>query len=393
MRKILLTMAVLMALPSFSQKSWLLVSQEAPSVDIKRSYRYNDKNLVNWIYTYDGWYPEYNSISLLDYDDADRQIREHLYQDINVVGGEDHTQWLYGCLIEYAYDDQGRLSQRVNYNNFEGTGAPADLGGVISYEYDEEGRLKKERTFWDLEKTDEIQRLEYVYDKRGLLERMDQYYLDYITKDFVLSGHEDYVYDEELRLLKIESWYTDPFTGEEASGGGILFAYDEKGRLVKRSDITDSGAESSKSEFVYPDEITPAPIDDIVFPYSLETSSTNQLFSLFTEAPEYMNEYTVDRATGEMAFIAKWTYVYDRSFVGVGNVCREPAGGKVVFGGFRDGRMVLGGVEQGSLVSVYGTDGAVVYRGAYSGAGIDMSGLASGTYCVATRNGAIKVRK
>ncbi|MDE6392514.1 MAG: hypothetical protein K2L59_04520 [Muribaculaceae bacterium] len=393
MRKILLSMTLLLALPSFSQKSWVLVAVDAPAIEMKKSYRYNDKNLVNWIYNYDGWYPEYNSISVLDYDDEGRQTKEHLYQDIEIVGGEDHTQWLYACLIEYTYDDQGRLVQRVNYNNFDRIEVPSDLGGVISYEYDEDGRLKMERTFWDLEKTDEIQRLEYVYNESGLLERLDQYYSDFFTKEFVLSGHDDYSYDEESRLAKVETWYIDMFTAEEMSLGGISFTYDENGRLVKRADFGDSGAETSKNEFLYPDEISPAPVDDIDFPFNIESKETNQLYSLFTEAPEAMNEYAVDRNTGEMAFITKWSYVYERSLAGVGNVFGEPVSGSALTGGFRDGHLVLGGVDQGSLVSVYTTDGSVVYRGAYSDGGIDMSGLVSGTYCVVARNGVIKIRK
>ena len=393
MRKILLSMAVLMALPSFSQKSWVMVSQEAPAIDVKMSYRYNEKNLVNWILSYDGWYPESNSISLIDYDEQGRQTKEHLYQDIEMVGGEDHTQWLYACLIEYTYDDQGRLVQRVNYNNFERVDVPSDLGGVITYEYDEKGKIIMERTYWDLEKNEELQRLQYVYDENGLLERMDQYYADYSTGDFYLSGHEDYSYDSESRIVRIDIWGYDMFTGEEISLGGISFTYDDQGRLIKRADHGDTGAESFKNEFLYPEEISPAPVDDIDFPYNHESRSSNQLFSLFTEAPEAMNEYAVDRATGQMAFITRWTYVYDRSLAGVGNVCREPVTSKAVFGGFYDDHLVLRGVERGSFVSVYGADGSMVYRGVYSDGGIDMSGLVSGAYCVVTRNGAVKIRK
>lgn len=393
MRKILLSMAVLVALPSFSQKSWVLVSQEAPAIDVKKSYRYNEKNLVNWILSYDGWYPESNSISLIEYDEQDRQTKEHLYQDIDMVGGEDHTKWLYACLIEYTYDDQGRLVQRVNYNNFDRVEFPSDLGGVITYEYDEEGKISLQRTFWDLEKTDEFQRLQYNYDENGLLERIEEYYSDFYTGNFDLSGHEDYSYDDKSRIARIDSWGFDMFTGEEVSMGGRSFAYDEQGRIVKIADLGDSGAENSKNEFLYPDEISPAPIGDIDLPYNHESKNANQLFSLLTEAPEAMNEYAVDRATGQMAFITKWTYVYERSLVGVGNICREPAISKAVFGGFHDGHLMLCGVEQGSLVSVYGADGSMVYRGAYSDGGIEMSGLASGAYCVVTRNGAVKIRK
>lgn len=384
----LAALVVMTALPSFSQQYRLIGMDASDGMDYTE-YEYDDENKLTEIRRYDLKRPENNHIIVIEYDEQGREIKNSLYQDKDKIASDDIKDYRASYYIDYFYGEDGRLKERINYNNLaSGFNEPIwAMGGVMVYEYDVDGNVVWVKTYFDVEQTSLFQDVENIYEDGRLMKSVTR------MSDFMggmdVSSIDEYHYTEsgqieskDLYRLNMGTWEMD-YTGAEE------YSYDEKGNLVMLQTTGPDDSIVAKNTYAYPSESVPA--SQVVFPYEIEETDFNQIWSIFKEKPLSYDKYGFDEVAGGMSVMVTYTYVYDEVSVGIDSAVagKNPSGVSVAT--FTDGILVLDGVETGSLVRVFSVDGKHICDRKYSQRGVDLSSLASGVYYVSAGNGAVKV--
>lgn len=337
--------------------------------------------------------PIYNSVRVFTYNDKGENITEQLYQDMNLTGSWDIADLHYNAIVEYSYNDARQLIERRNYNNWGQNDEPDfQLGGVITYEYNENGSLSKAYTYWDVEKTDLAQTVEYTYNADNQLEKMETYMTSWFSDEMELTGVIEYsYYDNGLRHTETIQ-YSDPWEGTMVTDAITEYTYDEAGNLLQRKSTSEAGTVRERLDFsFFSPESQPAPADEVAYPINLENSDTNFIYESFpTLVPSSHDAWVLSLDTVQLEYLATYEYSYEIGSVGVATTAFD----KDLFGisSFSKESLRLNGVDNGR-VSIYDMSGRVVISTNANHGTVDISALPAGTYCIFTIAGATKFVK
>lgn len=386
---ILALLAAATATPSVAQR-YILKGIEASDGMDRTEYAYDGEYRVTEIRRYDNSMPQNNHIIVVEYDEEGREVRNALYQDKNMVGSDNIEDYREAYYIEFYYGEDGRLSERINYNNLaSGLNTPIwNMGGVMSYEYDSDGQVTWIKTYFDKEKTNLFQDVENIYENGHLMKSTTR------TSDFQggmdVSSVDEYTYTEDGSIQTKDLYRQNFTTGELEYTGAVIFSYDESGNLIGKETKGQGGSTTAKNTYDYPEEMVPA--SEVIFPYEIEETDYNELWSIFKNKPLSYDEYGFNEVTGGMSWMVTYSYLYDRLSVGVETPVADAKPEGVAIAAFSDGILVLDGVETGSLVRVFAADGVHVCDRTYTRGGVNLETLSPGVYYVSAGNGAVKVK-
>ena len=186
-------------------------------------FYYNEENLVDSILWSSGELIHSNA---------------YTYENGNIISMQNYTVDAFGSsagfFIEYSYDEQGRVIERKNYNNY-GTGLV--LAGRIEYYYDETtGSLVTEKcytVFWEGESMTSY--IEYSYDRSGRLVKEDTY------TDSNVSARIEYIYDEDGRLSEQLDYLLSENGTELVLSRKTDRTYDENGNPAAEKTVRTAG--------------------------------------------------------------------------------------------------------------------------------------------------------
>lgn len=353
-------------------------------------YIYNEMNKVAEIRKFDTRLPHLNMVYKITYDEAGNEIRNDWYQDMNETGSEDYNDFVHTAYIEYEYNAKGKVIKRQNYNNWgASTGNNEwERGGIVTYKYDGEGKLISEKTYFD--ENDLFQDRKYYYNENGTVKRIEASRKDAASGEMLLSDKIEYLYNDAGLLWREEDYIMDTVSGYFIPTAADDYSYDEEGNLLEVSAISTNGVQG-KTVMNYDTE-SPVPASDMIFPYENEEKVNNQLFSLWRTMPVSCDSYGIDDSTGELALIISYTYDYEKPVVGVSLNSLSNMRGPVGVLSFNGSSLVLTGVQTGTPIRIYDTNGIQAEQTLYNGE-LDLSGLSRGTYIVVTPTSAVKIKK
>lgn len=355
-------------------------------------YTYDANNRVVMTLSQLRSYPEYTTIAAIYRNEKGLQVREQLYQDMEVTWSKDTTQFHNNGYITYAYNDADQLVERINYHNFSKEETPAyTLGGVITYAYDADGNLVKETIYWDLAKTDLFQEIRYIYEN-GHRIRQEVWMSDFLGNLTNDRTTEMSYYDNGL--LKSRKFYTrSAETGQMSMQGETVWEYDAAGNPLFRTSYSPSGGVTEKEDYVYNEAGVPCAFADVVFPYNIEDGDNNEFYhSITTLAPSSHTSWKINQNDNTLQIYAVYEYHYEAAQNGVGSISADNAF-RFGIAAFGSDMIRLNGVDNGEEVRIYDMAGRLVMSARQNAEGINISGLAKGQYCVSTTAGAVKISK
>lgn len=379
----ILLIAAIMTVTAMSAYEYKLVSIKSKYTPEYFKYIYDELNgrldSAEHYSELDGWV--YDCTTKYVYDADGNEILEKGYQKF--MGDDFYT---YSTQIHYTYDEQGRLTSRTNYNlGFDH--ADFELGGVYEYVY-EGDRLVQRNSYWDEERTDKFEEINYTYDEQGrLLE--EAAYSAFFGGDFTYSNGTQYIYDSQNRVTEKIQLSADFYTGEKTQVGGEVFTYDEAGNLVEWMTYGDSKDNPSGRE-VYTHDMSIATAETL-FPVENEWDGTAYLNSKNALLGSVI--YSADWYTGELGVYDELEMEYSPvTGTGISSLYVKP--GETMQVVYDSEKARLTGVPAGEPVRVYSPSGLMMRSNAYNPQeGLDISNLPSGTYIISAKQGSVKIFK
>lgn len=357
------------------------------------TYAYDDRGLLVRTFNQIAATPEYNSITLYTRDTKGLVTRMDLYQDYYMSQTQDVEEYRYNSYITYEYNDQGQLLKRRNFNNFNMNPGEPDFqaGGIMAYEYDKEGHLTFIRTYWDEELTRLGQEIRFEYDAKGQLTRRGDYMARMGSQSLVNNINIDYYYNENGTLDYTSTSVWDEGNGRFVEQGKHQYEYDEAGNLTVVQFVTPTGTTQEKKQYFYNEPGKPAAADAIAWPVEPEDADAADFYKALRTAPKTMEAWDINLINNDLQLYATYEYVYETT-QGVESVNADSAA-DMCLAAFTSDRIVLRGVEAGEIINIFDMAGRRVLSAHQNPAGIDISSLAAGQYCVATPRGAVKISK
>ena len=341
-------------------------------------FYYNEENLVDSILWSSGELIHSNA---------------YTYENGNIISMQNYTVDAFsssaGFFIEYSYDEQGRVIERKNYNNY-GTGLV--LAGRIEYYYDETtGSLVTEKcytVFWEGESMTSY--IEYSYDGSGRLVKEDTY------TDSNVSARIEYIYDEDGRLSEQLDYLLSENGTELVLSRKTDRTYDENGNILSVKGYQNQGTSStpnwvadSETKFVYDmDRLA----ENVVYPYHMEKDFNYGLGSMQMDVFLESTNLLVQDSTYLEFEGAGWNLsdVVDYNYTEERPARPEPSAVESMYAAdeislvILCGRIYLYGVEEGAAVNVYDADGRILRSASYTEGGRPVNGMAPGMKIVRT---------
>ena len=301
MRKFLLMLLVVLAMPAFAQNNYqfriaTFMSEDGLEVS---NYQYSDVLGTDLRAVYENDLMEgIECVDSLVYDEEGRIISLQTHQLLD-------GQWLKVCWVDYTYNEMGLRATRTNYNDFHDGWGP-QLGGVYYYSYNEEGQLiLKELEFSGIM----FDKVEYTYNEQGQLIG-ETYMINPFTGVFENSSITEYYYDENGSLTEtlIYDWDGSAY-GLRSS---LVQEYDENGNCTLAQTLSPSGVAQEKRVYKYNDKISA----DKIFHYPNpegEFPTLPQMRNML-ESYEY---WATDQTSGSLVYVIDYLFLYD--VIGEGN--------------------------------------------------------------------------
>lgn len=286
--------------------------------------------------------------------------------------------------IEYKYDENGNLIERINYQNY-GTMTKA---GHMKYYYNEDNLLtKKELLYvWD----DSIwEYSEYEYDDNNRL------LSETITDTGIVSGEKPgvkqkliYSYNEDGFLERVQTQIVNA-VGSLYESQKTEYSYDEAGNLVEVNDFLNKGVyqPAGRVKYVYDMEVS---ADNVVYPFD-DIDPLDPAEMLYSDVKSYCNNKLVTdsvwlefEGTWGLADIRKYVYDTDPGTSSIKETVSNETSELVVVN--NGGLIYLSGVKDGELVYIYDVNGNLLVVSSYDQSGIATSGLPNGVKLVKVGN-------
>lgn len=286
-------------------------------------------------------------------------------------------------IINYTWDDQGRLGTRTNYDVMDGE---AVFGGVYAYVYDSEGRLTERNLYADEAQTQQFDRTTYTYNDLGQLESEASYLIIIPGIMEMFSAGTEYHYTDDGHIQEKVS-FIENNPGERIPTGGIRYTYDKNGNICECTSYTDT-----------PDNI----LQKEVYSYNLDLSLADIALPVnqeddYTVALNSNNAITKDELytpqAGELALYDTYNYTYTPLSSGVDPVIARELTPVTAFVG-DEGLLHVNNLEAPTRLNIFSLDGRMVESGICRPDGtIDVSTLPTGVYLLATPQGTVKFVK
>lgn len=382
MKKYLLPFAVIAVVSSLPATAKdLLTEITSESSIVHSTFIYNEQGLVTRQDNSDD-FGEYYMI--FSYNDLNQLVRNDTYQDFQNSG-----EFILVSYVEYQYDENGRLSQRENYNYDQWSGGGYLKGARITYSYDEQGKMTEQvvNMAWGDEEN-LAQKIEYSYNEEGLLAEELTLSADFFDPSNVTPSYKvTYTYDEEGRRTVMTDYYFDSF-GENPDDpvlqGHTNYAYDDNG-LYLYERVTPAGRTDSKNEYTFLTES----VEETVYPYDIEAKETNFVYENIKKRIDVRTEYATDMNSGDLMVYDKYYYHYTPDPSGVGAVTMPES----ILNVRQEGdNIIIGGLNPGEKVTVYDLEGKPVAAGTAYAPRISAPGLTAGTYIAVSPTGVVKFR-
>lgn len=327
------------------------------------------------------------------YNDKDQVIREDCFQDKTLTGNNFEPRYY----LLYEYDEQGRVSARETYNMWNGS---FRFTGTYGWEYDADGRLAKLYTYADPDRTRVSQIVDYSYNDKGQLVRTTDQIYDNETMNLKNNSRAEYVYDAIGRLYYVA-------TGDYAEGDDFVpkahecYVYADEGEdeldpnaplveIYRTGSRGVTGSKASAMTFLY-DESVPA--DRVVYPATFD--GENMLKSTHFGMMKYKvlekTDFRPNDDTGMLAEVATWIYDYDEVPAGIESVSAVLGLEGRFFPEVKGDVLTLSGLDSAPVVNIYDLNGRLMQSASnLTGNTVNVSGLESGIYMVATPEGTQK---
>lgn len=286
--------------------------------------------------------------------------------------------------IEYKYDENGNLIERINYQNY----GAMTKAGHMKYYYNEDNLLtKKELLYvWD----DSIwEYSEYEYDDNNRL------LSETITDTGIVSGEKPgvkqkliYSYNEDGFLERVQTQIVNA-VGSLYESQKTEYSYDEAGNLVEVNDFLNKGVyqPAGRVKYVYDMEVS---ADNVVYPFD-DIDPLDPAEMLYSDVKSYCNNKLVTdsvwlefEGTWGLADIRKYVYDTDPGTSSIKETVSNETSELVVVN--NGGLIYLSGVKDGELVYIYDVNGNLLVVSSYDQSGIATSGLPNGVKLVKVGN-------
>lgn len=286
--------------------------------------------------------------------------------------------------IEYKYDENGNLIERINYQNY-GTMTKA---GHMKYYYNEDNLLiKKELLYvWD-DSVWEYSDYEYDDNNRLLSET--------ITDTGIVSGEKPgvkqkliYSYNEDGFLERVQTQIVNE-VGNLYESQKTEYSYDEAGNLVEVNDFLNKGGyqPAGRVKYVYDMEVS---ADNVVYPFD-DIDPLDPAEMSYSDIKGYCNNKLVTdsvwlefEGSWGLADIREYVYDTDPGTSSVKETISNETSELVVVN--EGGVIYLPGVKDGELVYIYDVNGNLLVVSSYDQSGIATSGLPNGVKLVKVGN-------
>ena len=295
MRKFLLMLLLVLAMPAFAQNDYQFRIASFMSEDgfETQNYQYSDVlgTDLKGIHEID-LLEEIECVDSLVYDENGNITSLVTYQLLD-------GQWLKVCWVDYTYNEMGLRATRTNYNDFHDGWGP-QIGGIYYYTYDENGRLIQR----DLDFAGCMyEKATYSYNAAGQLEA-EVLMLNPFTGVYENSGLTEYYYDANGYLTESLVYAWDGATWVLQTS--FIQEYDEIGNCVEARTATAAGTVQEKRVFKYNDKVS----NDKIFHYSNPEDDFPSLPQMknMLEAYEY---WAMDQTTGSLVYVIDYLFMYD----------------------------------------------------------------------------------
>lgn len=297
MRRFLLMLLVVLAVPTFAQNSYSFRIDAFMSEDALETLDYQyltpdgaemtaikETDLLST--------PPVEVIDSLRYDANGNITKIDTYQLLDGV-------WELVCWVEYTYNEMNLRTSRTNYNVFDGV---PNLGGIYTYFYDEEGN----KTNWELFFVDIVyQKGEYSYNEQGQIAAelvSTNPFTGVFQNDFLI----EYYYNDNGNMVEkhIYTWSLE--TNDWVMQSMELHEFDDWGNCTKVELVTPSGQVQDKRVYKYDDKVL---AEDIYFYPNPENDfpTLPEMYHMLTSY-EY---HTIDQTSGGLVYVCDYLLLYE----------------------------------------------------------------------------------
>ncbi|MBR5253748.1 MAG: T9SS type A sorting domain-containing protein [Bacteroidales bacterium] len=332
----------------------------------------SDDNYINCNYSYDAQHrlisvyeivpAEYELIDSVRYNEYNQMVRIDGYQ---LFG----NTWKNVYYLEYTYNNQGLISSRSNYNNFDGV---FEIGGTYEYFYNSNGQIiSSELTMADVL----YQVVEYEYENNLLATETWSYSNPFSQSDaFEPAERIEYTYNNEGNLALItyntfdgyswEVYGTRTYTYNEAGNCTEVHAYDADENETERSIFTFDNRTLEETLMPWTPEMTR--------PYTYNNNNIYRLEEYWALDVNFTLQYVCDY---------EYNYIDINAEVGLADVEKNPLN---IFPNPTNNSITITGLEEGThKMEIIDMSGRVVKTENIKNSQlIDLSALQEGCYLV-----------
>ncbi len=294
MRKFLLIMLVILAMPAFAQNNYQYRISSYMAIDGFEIYNYQYSDVVG---------TDLRSIHKIDLVEQMELIDSLVYDEAGrIISIQTHQNFDYGwrkvCWIDYTYNEMGLRATRKNYNDF-GDGFGGILGGTYYYSYDDEGRITRRELEFD---NYLFEMIEYHYNDKGQLEA-EVAKTDAFTGTFENSLLTEYYYDDNgnRTTTMIYAWTYDWYLQMS-----FLQEYDEFGNCIEEKTFSAEGVAQEKRVYEYDLEVSA----DKVFQFPNPEGSYPTLPPMKNKVESY-ESWLVNQNTNQLVYLRDYLFLYD----------------------------------------------------------------------------------
>lgn len=358
-------------------------------------YNWNEKNKIDEIWLYEDIVNEGLEATLRRYyyDTKGLVIQEQTYEDLGKT--LDLDRFKYVSRVDYDYDDDGHMTERVVYNQF----SDWEFGSTSQYTYNEDGQRTSMVIYLNQKMTDKLMDVEYTYDTEGrLIKEFETIYNMAESETDKSYAVTRYTYDVEGLLMRRTEFLVDPYDMAEAPRLIYVFTYDAEDNLQSVSRTDAAGETTARYEYTY----TLTPMADVLFPVFPERDDVDLVgaYSQMRLAPAKMVDYEMDQNSNTLQLYDTYNYKYTRKLFNgnplpgaVKNNFANAAFERVAVAALTADRLMLKGVTTMEDVRLFTIDGRFLGRRAYTVDGVDIADLPAGAYIALTRRGSAPFTK
>lgn len=364
MRKLLLSIAILLPFCGMAQK-YCMIGQHSSDGLESSCYMYgNDNELISYE-TYDA--SDQGSVlqlrDTLEYDANGDCVKINNYQLISGI-------WKHTWYVDYTYDANHNRLSRENYNSFDG-GVTFDLGGRYEYTYENDRIVSYVMYFVGTE----FEHGTYSYNAQGLLTEIIVENNDpWGGTGWSYSAKTVYTYNDQNVCTRIDYYY---YENGWVNSTSYIYTLDSNNNVITE-EVYSANTLASRYGYAYDVETD---LDDVIIPIDPEDTYN---WDKFVNRPLGYSWEVADES-GAMQFVCD--YIFDYCEVTAVNSHVMPTDMLQVYPNPTEGSLTLM-MDDIQQVVVMDMSGNTVMSSSMNGSNrIDLNGIASGLYIVKAYNG------